>query len=1408
MGVAYLHDGYFTQAIDAWRAAWKAGKNSTDPRVKLIIDRALGELLRLYTSVGQFDNVSAMFTDMGGRHVEGSATEDIQTAREELDLVKKDPRHLFNCGPVALKLLIEALDAKSRQGDFLQFYRAGANGTNMAELKGLADKAKLPSEVVGRTPGQTVPMPAVVHWKVGHYGTITAHANGRYRVEEPGFPGGAIWVTQKALDDEASGYFLVAAHMRRDTAWRAVDVAEAGKIWGKGPTSKKQPGGAGGRGRPCPPSHGMTSYCFSEYDVSLVLTDVPVGYTPPIGPSPIVTLTYYQGEDSQPAVFPTSNVSQKWTMGWINYITDDPTNPGATVSRNLPVGGAFYYTGYASGTGQFAAQFTDGAVLTLTSTSPVTYTLTYADGSTEIYSQSNGATAYPRNVYLTKKIDPQGNTLMLGYDSQSRLTSLTDAAGRVTTLGYTLYAQPLLITQVTDPFGRSATLGYDSSGRLSSITDVLGLTSSFLYDVNSLIYSMTTPYGTTGFTYTAPGASGPPRFLQVTDPLGLNERMEWLEPAPIPDSDPAATVPTNGTSVPFVNQYLTYRDTFYWDKNAYTLAGCTPTGGCDYTKAVDDHFLHFNGQAIKSTTIESTKKPLENRVWYLYPGQTQAYSTGTWQQPSTIARVLDDGTTQTTTNAYDTTGYFNLTQTTDPVGRITSYSYPNHIDLTAVTRTVGGGVQQTLDAYTYFANHRPMTHTDVAGQTTNYTYNTAGQLKTVTDPLNEVTTANYNATGDLLNIVNANNLTQASYTYDAYDRVATVTDSEGWVVTYSYDAADRVTKVSYPDGTSESRAYTNLDLTSVTDRIGRVWAYVYDADRRLMKVTDPAGQATLFGYNGIGEVTSRQDPKGNITRWAYDVEGRLTQKTYADTTTLTYAYETTTSRLHSTTDALSQVKQYSYAQDNLIMGLTYLSALHTTPNVSFVYDPYFARRTSMTDGTGTTTYAYYPVGVLGALKMSSETPPPASGTINYTYDKLMRLATRQVTGSALETFSYDPIGRTTGDTNDLGAFTLGYLGQTNQTTTRSLTGTTLATTWSYLPNSGDRRLSGIATTGLSAGQSTAFTYVTNPVNQTTGQTQVSDASVSDPAAGLAQTASYNTLNQLTTLSGNAQTFDADGNLTADATRTYAWDAENRLVGIGYLGLPTKATAFAYDGLGRRTSISSTPAGGAKTTTTYLWCGSWPCQARNAANVVIKAYYRQGEYAPGGAITSAYYAPDRVGSVRRVFASTSTVPYDYDAFGNPLQGTAPTTDYVYAGMFNNPDSGLYLTPSRVYDPVGGRWLSRDPFGEVVDAEGNLYPYGDGDPVNNVDPTGLLASPQLGGYAESKEIYENLPDALCDYWPKSCVDRLQSCAKALCFYRDRCLHSYSKVVTVWTPESPSPGDLPSNCSCLTWKFRNEK
>jgi RHS repeat-associated protein len=248
-----------------------------------------------------------------------------------------------------------------------------------------------------------------------------------------------------------------------------------------------------------------------------------------------------------------------------------------------------------------------------------------------------------------------------------------------------------------------------------------------------------------------------------------------------------------------------------------------------------------------------------------------------------------------------------------------------------------------------------------------------------------------------------------------------------------------------------------------------------------------------------------------------------------------------------------------------------------------------------------------------------------------------------------------------------------------------------------------------------------------PENMISGVTQSSDAAPAYPPTGT-QTASYNNLNQLTNLSGLALSWDADGNLLSDGTRNYSWDAENRLVAITYPAQPGAQTSFNYDGLGRRTAIT----GISGVTTSYLWCGSRICQARNASGGVTREYFAEGEFVPGSPAQPYYYGVDQLGSVRRVFAgTTNATAYDYDPYGQPLQTTAPLTDFNYAGMVYNADSGLDLAARRAYDPVAGRWLSRDPTGESSDAVGNLYSYVGGNPISFIDPAGLQgATPPAG------------------------------------------------------------------------------
>lgn len=470
----------------------------------------------MHARLGHADRLAELFNELGDRAVTGPATEALAGARESLWQMRNNPGVAYLCGPMALKNLLLAQGADSKRVSFLDAYRSPQGGVTLAQVARLADQAKLAYRLIHRAPGEPIPIPSIVHWKVSHFAAIVGQDGNRLHLKDPTF-GTDLSISRDALDAEASGYFLVPQDTAASQPWRTVSLVEAKTPRGMGYTSNSDPTATRpGDDTECPKTCPATSAAKSDdpaaarglvqYDVhgmlvSLNLRDTPVGYRPARGPSAEVTFTYNQREAYQPATFGYFNVGPKWTLNWLSYIQDDPAVPGGSVLRAAAGGGAVLYGGYNATSGAFTAETRDAARLVrlVGQNGAVSYERRLADGSVEVYAQSSGATAYPRRLFLIRLIDPAGNAVALTYDSQLRLTTLTDASGRITTFGYELAAKPLLLTRVTDPFGRSANLTYDASGRLASITDVLGLVSSFTYDAGNFITAMTTPYGTTQF---------------------------------------------------------------------------------------------------------------------------------------------------------------------------------------------------------------------------------------------------------------------------------------------------------------------------------------------------------------------------------------------------------------------------------------------------------------------------------------------------------------------------------------------------------------------------------------------------------------------------------------------------------------------------------------------------------------------------------------------------------------------------------------------------------------------------------------------------------------------------------------------------------------------------------------------
>ena len=114
----------------------------------------------------------------------------------------------------------------------------------------------------------------------------------------------------------------------------------------------------------------------------------------------------------------------------------------------------------------------------------------------------------------------------------------------------------------------------------------------------------------------------------------------------------------------------------------------------------------------------------------------------------------------------------------------------------------------------------------------------------------------------------------------------------------------------------------------------------------------------------------------------------------------------------------------------------------------------------------------------------------------------------------------------------------------------------------------------------------------------------------------------------------------------------------------------------------------------------------------------------------GTWTPSFYGYDGMGSARLLTDSTGTVTdtFDYDAWGNAVNTTGTTPNlYLYRGEQYDSDLGLYYLRARYFNPLTGRFLTKDASKRQPANPQTLhrYLYVGGNPIRVFDPTGYNA-----------------------------------------------------------------------------------
>jgi RHS repeat-associated protein len=880
---------------------------------------------------------------------------------------------------------------------------------------------------------------------------------------------------------------------------------------------------------------------------------------------------------------------------------------------------------------------------------------------------SDGAEVYQFNAAgrHLRTLDALTNivTATFGYDAFGRLTTVADHFGNTTTINRDANGQP---TGIDSPYGQHTILHVNASGYLDVITNPANEVVNLAYDGTSgLLIRFEDPrHNSSNFSYDTAG-----RLTSDTGPDGHATTLARVV------TDSGLTV----TATTALGHTTRYRTVALADGRTQQITTYPSSLSTTVTTTADGTVTTVDPDGTSATGVMSP----DPRFGLAVP----LMSSMTQTSPSGATITVTRQRTVTLSDPANPLSLSGLTDTTTLAGNTNTTSYTQPGRTLTTTGPGGGTIVTTLNN-----DGLPISSQTGSLNSVNYGYDTRGRMTSVSTgsaAAARTTTTSYGSDGYVSTVTNP--LHTVSYSHDAVGRILDATLPDGNHVAGAYDATGELTSLTPAGRTAHNFDYTSAGLTQryrpPAGAAGEAvdTAYAYNTDRQVTSVTLPGGATIVDGYDAAGRPATTTLARGAL-HFGYDpTSGQLTSLTGPDGQTTTSTLDGGLTTKVVATGSVPGVVNYTYDAAQRIAGV----AVGSGATQNYAYDA---------DGDPTT---------VAGLSLTWDT-----ANRFYTGSSIGVGATAITTSRGYNNFA-DPVadsasvGGSTVYAADYGRDLLGRLSQRSETTN----GNTTTNNYTY-----DSR--GRLTDVSQAGSSTYhYSYDANG-NRT---------SATSPAGTV--TADYDAQDRLVRQGSATYTYAATGHLSTTTTpagvTSYSYDELGELTHVGQPG--GTSIDYLYDGAGRRIAKK---VNGSMTTGWIYGTGPAPLAQTNGTGAVTSTF----TYANSGTIPALIttggityrVVTDHLGSPRLVINTNTGViaqRLDYDPFGRTTADSSPGLQpFGFTGGIVDPDTGFVHLGARDYDPVTGRFTSKDPT-RFAGGDANLYAYAADDPVNNIDPSGL-------------------------------------------------------------------------------------